>query len=546
MLTMLGLVVAVLVGLPAGAAYATGSWAAHTSGTTNVLDSVAFTDAAHGWALGGGGIIKTTSTDSVWTAQPSGRGNYLTAVDFVSPSTGWAVGGHAILKTTNGGQSWIDQSSNGPIEPPSDAGVDFVDALTGWVVGGDQILKTTDGGASWTIQSIGASYGLTLLNSVHFVDANTGWVVGWGGGAGTMNGIIYKTTNGGATWNSQNSEPMGQLFSVTFVDADNGWAAGDGSTIVHTTNGGTTWIAQTAAIGQDYKSIQFIDASNGWAVGMNGGIIHTANGGATWSAQASGLAAGTQLRSVCFVDVLKGWAVGYAPGGQAPILSTTDSGTTWTAGSWPPQEWLFSIHFFDATTGWAVGWGGTIIHLGALPDPTPVATFTITPSAGAHGSISPPTQQTVSSGGSQAFTITANAGYHVADVLVDGVSVGVVTSHTFTNVIADHTISATFKRVMRLSIASDRATSTGGRAVAFKGTISPNVPNGTHVTVWMRKSTSSMWTKLSTRHTFSSHHWSYTLSTRTRKHGTYYVQVRYAGSATLMPATSASKKLVIK
>lgn len=38
---------------------------------------------------------------------------------------------------------------------------------------------------------------------------------------------------------------------------------------------------------------------------------------------------------------------------------------------------------------------------------------------------------------------------------------------------------------------------------------------------------------LSTRSTFSSHHWSYSLSTKTRSHGTYYVQVRYAGSTTL-------------
>ena len=70
--------------------------------------------------------------------------------------------------------------------------------------------------------------------------------------------------------------------------------------------------------------------------------------------------------------------------------------------------------------------------------------FTITPTAGPNGSISPATPQTVDSGGSRAFTITPASGYHVADVLVDGASIGPVTSHTFTNVTADHTISATF------------------------------------------------------------------------------------------------------
>jgi len=72
-------------------------------------------------------------------------------------------------------------------------------------------------------------------------------------------------------------------------------------------------------------------------------------------------------------------------------------------------------------------------------------TYTITASAGANGSISPSGAVTVNSGASQAFTITASAGYHVLDVLVDGGSVGAVSSYTFTNVSANHTIAATFE-----------------------------------------------------------------------------------------------------
>jgi len=70
--------------------------------------------------------------------------------------------------------------------------------------------------------------------------------------------------------------------------------------------------------------------------------------------------------------------------------------------------------------------------------------FQITASAGANGSISPSGTVSVAQGGSQTFTITPNACYSVSNVLVDGVSVGAVTSYTFTNVQANHTISATF------------------------------------------------------------------------------------------------------
>ncbi len=69
-------------------------------------------------------------------------------------------------------------------------------------------------------------------------------------------------------------------------------------------------------------------------------------------------------------------------------------------------------------------------------------TYTITTSAGANGTISP--TATVNSGASQTFIITPATGYQVASVLVDGTSVGAVTSYTFSNVTTNHTISATF------------------------------------------------------------------------------------------------------
>jgi hypothetical protein len=47
-------------------------------------------------------------------------------------------------------------------------------------------------------------------------------------------------------------------------------------------------------------------------------------------------------------------------------------------------------------------------------------------------------------GGSQAFTITPNSCYHVAEVLVDGASAGAVTTFTFASIAANHTISASF------------------------------------------------------------------------------------------------------
>jgi outer membrane protein OmpA-like peptidoglycan-associated protein/ubiquitin len=71
-------------------------------------------------------------------------------------------------------------------------------------------------------------------------------------------------------------------------------------------------------------------------------------------------------------------------------------------------------------------------------------TYAIVPSADVHGAISPDGTQTVDSGSDATFTITPDEGYHIADVLVDGESIGALASYTFTGVTTTRTISASF------------------------------------------------------------------------------------------------------
>ena len=74
--------------------------------------------------------------------------------------------------------------------------------------------------------------------------------------------------------------------------------------------------------------------------------------------------------------------------------------------------------------------------------------YTLTASAGAGGTISPSGSVKVTQGYPQTFTITANAGYIISAVIVDGASVGVVGSYSFYNVTAAHTISASFSALV--------------------------------------------------------------------------------------------------
>ena len=111
-----------------------------------------------------------------------------------------------------------------------------------------------------------------------------------------------------------------------------------------------------------------------------------------------------------------------------------------------PQYWYYyvsgngsSAEYYPTTTGLSVYNVSQLLIYSNLP-----ATYTITASASSNGSISPSGSVSVGYAHDQTFAIAPYSGYHVSNVLVDGSSVGAVASYTFTSVIANHTISATF------------------------------------------------------------------------------------------------------
>ena len=86
------------------------------------------------------------------------------------------------------------------------------------------------------------------------------------------------------------------------------------------------------------------------------------------------------------------------------------------------------------------------VKLMAVEDGPVAQKYTITATAGEGGSITPAGEVSVKEGASQTFAIAAQEGYAIADVLVDGQSVGAVDSYTFENVTANHTIAAVFTK----------------------------------------------------------------------------------------------------
>ena len=85
----------------------------------------------------------------------------------------------------------------------------------------------------------------------------------------------------------------------------------------------------------------------------------------------------------------------------------------------------------------------TVIDDAAPPSET---TYIITAAAGANGSISPSGSVEVKEGADQTFTITADEGYEIENLKVDGSEVSAASSYTFNNVTEAHRIEATFKQ----------------------------------------------------------------------------------------------------
>jgi len=312
------------------------------------------------------------TTYAQWYPQTSGTTENLASIYFTDTLNGWAVGDNGtILHTDDGGENWEEQTS-GTSNNLSD--VYFTDPVHGWTLSYSRIHRTADGGNNWE-ELIYLSY---ILTGIHFYDTLNGWVVGHN---------IFRTYDGGETWEKQFEffPNYRRAYSVCFTDSLNGWVSGGhgvGSTghfwgyILHTNDGGNTWDNQFYAGGNDgfvFYSICFTDSLKGWSAGgggnwENGIILKTTNGGNSWDT--SYLSNVNRLYSVYFTDTLNGWAVGgrgIAGNYSDVILHTANGGETWESDTSSTSYSLNSVYFTENGYGWIVGGGGTILKADYSP-----------------------------------------------------------------------------------------------------------------------------------------------------------------------------------
>jgi photosystem II stability/assembly factor-like uncharacterized protein len=269
--------------------------------------------------VGSNGIIlKTTDQGTTWINLDSPTTQFLNSVDFINLNTGWIPTGNDIIKTTDAGNTWnylnIANFFNGILQ--------MQDENTGWMRGlNARLQKTTDGGNTWNTNIV-STIGNFNITSIFFIDSLNGWITGfWNSAPQIITGLVYKTSNGGQSWDWQYWANQTALSSVYFVSKDSGWAVGKYGFVIKSTNGGIDWIEANSQITQNLNSVFFSSPQTGWISGEDSLLI-TSDGGNNWDK----VGFGQSVISTKFYDNQLGFAItGY------DFLKTIDGGYTWSS-----------------------------------------------------------------------------------------------------------------------------------------------------------------------------------------------------------------------
>jgi len=232
----------------------------------------------------------------------------------------------------------------------------FVDSFTGWAAGEDgTIIKTTDGGDSWEIQN---STVHTFIMDIFFVDKDFGWAL-------TLrdefpfNSVILKTTNGGDEWHAATFPDTTKLIrTIFFFDSLNGFAGG--SYIAYTSDGGNNWVQaeidSNMVSGFPVYKFNFLNRQFGYACGgridVAGVVWRTVNSGLNWNAQ--GISA-DEVFDVFIIDSLNAISLSGDPEGRFGVakLNTTNAGITWIFEELSFTGLSFAIDFRNYYEGWS-------------------------------------------------------------------------------------------------------------------------------------------------------------------------------------------------
>ena len=295
-------------------------------------------------------IFQSTDGGTTWQPETFGGATLgLQTTAFLyshgSPSTVFAAGTLGLLVSTDGGLDWSRYGN---------AGVPFFTlaadlSAPGTLYAGDSqgsgIWKSTDNGAHWSSQNSGLPTNsgrepLILSLVIDPANASTVYSATYGNG-------VFVSTNAGGTWSASNGSLRSMFVYALAFSAGPGralYAGTDGAGVAQSTDGARSWTAKSSGLdlGLVYKVIGGPLGTQPLLAAAFDGVWQTSDEGATWQLSSSGL-------PVAPVDGLFRIPGDFA---AAPVFAATlggglyksgDGGGTWSAVSGLSEQFLASL-----------------------------------------------------------------------------------------------------------------------------------------------------------------------------------------------------------
>lgn len=295
-------------------------------------------------------LLYTSDRGLSWNKLFAAPNQWLYDLCFVNAQMGWMVGHDGlILKSTDGGRSWarrIVPTRSALID------VQFVDSQSGWTVGSDgEFLRSTDGGDTWRSHKLeGFGWDQTKerfrgwISSFQFSDRFVGWIIG-------ERGKLFQTIDGGITWRSRGKEVIEvmegpqatnvEFVKVQFIDRNLGFIAAnvrDGNNdkgtskgvVFRTDDGGRTWDYLVVTKDLGLGDAQFLNRTEAWIITLWGNrVLHTRDRGRMWVDIASPSSQGATLQ-IHFIDAKYGWLIADNGKFLDDLFFTQNGGQTWS------------------------------------------------------------------------------------------------------------------------------------------------------------------------------------------------------------------------
>lgn len=231
-----------------------------------------------------------------------------------------------------------------------------------------QIYRTNDGGNTWQLL-VDSSF--TYYRSIGFADSLTGWVGNLAFATNPDTIPFYQTSDGGLTWqpvtNISGPSPKG-ICGISVVTDSVAYAYGrwfGPAVLLKTTDKGNSWISQDLGIyASGLIDGYFFDKDTGFVTGIDVNkqalILSTYDGGASWQVRYQSARNDTDaLWKISFPSRNVGYASIQYLGSNYPhatyFLKTTDGGITWTEHNFFTGYNEQGIGFINDTVGWIGG-----------------------------------------------------------------------------------------------------------------------------------------------------------------------------------------------